>query len=192
MIGRRFEGPGRGPSPERPLREATMKRCIGVATVVLAGGIAVGCEGRQPLAPDVTGPLFAAATTTPITATATLMLAEPGETRTSDGIIHIRDQVQTGTVSGTGGLNGSVRVVGRSDVEMATGTGTGSGKFMITVTSGTWEGSFEGRFDAGLFSGKLVAQGTGALAGQILRGSISQTAANRIYFLKGTILTTGS
>lgn len=169
-----------------------MKRCIGVATVVLAGGIAVGCEARQPLAPDVTGPLFAAATTTPITATATLMLAEPGETRTSDGIIHIRDQVQTGTVSGTGGLNGSVRVVGRSDVEMATGTGTGSGKFTIMVTGGTWEGSFEGRFDGGVFSGKLVAQGTGALAGKLLRGSISQRAPNRIYFLTGTILTTGS
>ena len=44
----------------------------------------------------------------------------------------------------------------------------------------------------GVFSGKLVAHGTGAFAGQILRGSLSQTAPNRIYFLTGTILTTGS
>jgi len=43
-----------------------------------------------------------------------------------------------------------------------------------------------------VFSGKLVAQGTGALAGKLLRGSISQRAPNRIYFLTGTILTTGS
>jgi hypothetical protein len=168
-----------------------MKRRIGVATVVLAGGIALGCEGRQPLAPAVTGQLFAAATTKNITATATLTPMAPRKHWVSDGISHIRDQTQTGPVIGD--IKGSVTVVGRSDVEVATMTGTGSGKFTITVTSGgSWEGSFEGRFDAGLFSGKLVAQGTGALSGRILRGSISQTAPNRIYFLAGTILTTGS
>ena len=167
-----------------------MKRRMGVATVVLAGGIAVGCEEPQPSALAVTGPLFAAATTRSITATAGPLTVADGKIWVSDGIQHIRHQTQTGPV--TGDIVGSVTVVGRSDVK-ATMTGTGSGKFTIAVTSGgTWEGSFEGRFDAGLFSGKLVAQGTGALAGQLLRGSVSQTAPNRIYFLTGTILTTGS
>ena len=112
----------------------------------------------------------------------------------SGGIFHLRNQTQSGPV--TGDITGTVTVVGRSDVEVATMTGTGSGKFTITGTGvdagGTWEGSFEGRFDGGVFSGKLVTHGTGAFAGQILRGSISQTAPNRIYFLTGTILTTGS
>src|SRR5207245_4645580 len=125
-----------------PPQEATMKRCIGVATVVLAGGIALGCEGRQPLAPAVTGPLFAAATTEDITATATLTPMTPVKQWVSGGIGHIRDQTQNGPV--TGDIVGDVTVVGRSDVEVATGNGTGSGKFTIIGTGadvgGTWEG----------------------------------------------------
>ncbi len=170
-----------------------MERHIGVATVVLAAVIAVGCEQPLPSAPTLTRPLFAAATTMDIMATAgPLTITDSGKVWISDSsILHIRNQTQTGPV--TGDIVGAVTVTGRSDVEVATMTGTGSGKFTIAVTSGgTWEGSFEGRFDAGLFSGKLVAHGSGALAGQLLRGSLSQTAPNRVYFLTGTILTTGS
>ncbi len=169
-----------------------MKWRIEATAAVLAGVIALGCEQPPPSAPTFTGPLFAAATTTDITATASLTITDLGRNWISDGIIHFRDQVQEGTVSG--GISGTVRVVGRSDVTIppATGTGTASGKVTITVTSGgTWEGSFEGRFDGGLFSGKLVAQGTGALAGQILRGSVTQTLPNRDYALTATILNPG-
>jgi len=167
-----------------------MKRRIQAAATVLAGVIALGCEQPPPSAPTLTGPLFAAATTTDITATATLTITDPGNQWVSGGIFHLRNQTQSGPV--TGDITGTATVTGRSDVTVADVTGTGSGKFTITAGAGTWEGSYEGRFDGGVFSGKLVAQGTGAFAGQILRGSISQTAPNRIYFLTGTILTTGS
>ena len=167
-----------------------MKRRIQAAATVVAGVIALGCEQPPPSAPTVTGPLFAAATTTDITATATLTITDPGNQWVSGGIFHLRNQTQSGPV--TGEITGTATVTGRSDVSVADMTGTGSGKFTITAGADTWEGSYEGRFDGGVFSGKLVAQGTGAFAGQILRGSVSQTAPNRVYFLTGTILTTGS
>ena len=165
-----------------------MRRPIGAALFVLAGMVGAACE--QPTAPSVTRPLFAAATTTPVSASGTLTITDPGKQWVSDdGIGHIRDQVQTGPVSGD--LSGSIMVTGRSDLTVATQTGTGSGKFTITATGGTWEGSFEGTFDGGVFSGKLVAHGTGDFAGSLLRGTISQTEPNRSYTLTGTILNPG-
>ncbi len=90
-----------------------MKRRIGAATVVLAGVITVGCEQPQPSAPTLTPPLFAAATTTPVTATVTLTITAPGKQWLSDdSIAHIRDQTQSGSVSGD--LTGTATVMGRS------------------------------------------------------------------------------
>ena len=167
-----------------------MRRPIGAAFCVLAGMLGAGCE--QPTAPSLTRPLFAAATTTPVSASGTLTISDPGKQWvTDDGVAHIRDQVQTGPVSGDLSLSGSIVVTGRSDVTVATQTGTGSGKFTITTTGGTWEGSFEGTFDGGVFSGKLVAHGTGDFAGSLLRATISQTEPNRSYTLTGTILKPG-
>ena len=165
-----------------------MRRPIGAALFVLAGMVGAACE--QPTAPSVTRPLFAAATTTPVSASGTLTITDPGKQWVSvDGIAHTRDQVQTGPVNGD--LSGSIMVTGRSDLTVATQTGTGSGMFTITATGGTWEGSFEGTFDGGVFSGKLVAHGTGDFAGSLLRGTISQTGPNRSYTLTGTILNPG-
>ncbi len=169
-----------------------MKRRIEAAAAVLAGVIALGCEQPQPSAPTLTGPLFAAATTQDITATVNLAITVPGTLRVMGGIAHIRDQTQSGPVSGD--LTGTATVMGRSDVAVATMDGTASGKFTITVTApaaGTFEGSFAGTYTGGVFSGHTVGQGTGAFAGQILRGTISQTAPNRSYTLTGTILNPG-
>ena len=169
-----------------------MKRRIEAAAAVLAGVIALGCEQPQPSAPTLTGPLFAAATTQDITATVNLAITVPGTLRVMGGIAHIRDQTQSGSVSGD--LTGTATVMGRSDVAVATMDGTASGKFTITVTApaaGTFEGSFAGTYTGGVFSGHTVGQGTGAFAGQILRGTISQTAPNRSYTLTGTILNPG-
>jgi hypothetical protein len=119
-----------------------------------------------------------------------LTITDPGKQWVSDdNIAHTRGQIQNGPVSGD--LSGSIMVMGRADVTVATQTGTGSGKFTITATGGTWEGRFEGRFDGGVFFGKLVANGTGDFAGLILRGTISQTEPNRFYMLTGTILNPG-
>src|SRR5207249_1249531 len=156
-----------------------MKRRIQAAATVLAGVIALGCEQPPPSAPTLTGPLFAAATTTDITATATLTVTDPGNQWVSGGIFHLRNQTQSGPV--TGDITGTVTVTGRSDVTVADMTGKGSGKFTITAGAGTWEGSCEGSFDGRVFSGKLVTQGIGAFAGQILRGGMSQTEPTRIY-----------
>lgn len=167
-----------------------MKRPIAAALFVLAGMLGAGCEQPQATASNLTGPLFAAATTTPVSASGTLTITDPGKQWVSGGIAHTRDQVQTGPVNGD--LSGSIVVTGRADLTVATQTGTGSGMFTITATGGgTWEGRFEGRFDGGVFSGKLVAHGTGDFAGSLLRGTISQTMPNRFYMLTGTILNPG-
>ena len=167
-----------------------MRRPIGAALFVLAGMVGAGCEQPQLTAPSLIRPQFAAATTTPVSASGTLTITDPGKQWVSDNkIAHIRDQIQTGPVNGD--LSGSITVMGRADVTVATQTGTGSGKFTITATGGTWEGSFEGRFDGGVFFGQLVAQGTSDFAGLVLRGIITQSGANRSYMLTGTILNPG-
>ncbi len=167
-----------------------MKRSIGVATVGLVGAIAVGCDAPRTTAPTFTDPLFAMATTTTITATAPLTVADPGTMWVSGGIVHVRDLVLVGPVSGD--ITGSIRTVGRLNVMLATGNGTASGTFTIVDVVGTWEGTFQGKFDGGVFFDKLVAHGTGAYEGQILRGSLAQTApTSNIVRLTGTILNPG-
>ncbi len=166
-----------------------MRRSSGVTLFVAASVMTLGCDLPRASAPELTGPQFEAAATTPITATASLTVTDPGTTQVSAGIAHIRDQTQAGPVSGD--ITGTLTVTGRSDVAVATETGTGSGTFTIVTADGNWEGRFAGRFEAGLFSGKIVAQGSGGLAGLNLRGTISQTAPNRVYDLAGTILSPG-
>src|SRR5437867_9845010 len=122
-----------------------MKRRIESAAAVLAGVITLGCEQPPPSAPTLSGPSFAAATTTDITATATLTITDPGNQWVSGGIFHLRNQTQSGPVSGD--ITGTVTVTERSDVRVADMTGTGSGMFTITAGAGMWVGRLEGRFD---------------------------------------------
>src|SRR6266516_1669425 len=110
-------------------QEATMKRRIEAAAAVLAGVIAFGCEQPPPSAPTLTGPLFAAATTMDITTTTTLTITDPGNQWVSGGIFHVRNQTQSGPV--TGDITGTVTVTARSDVAAADMTGTGLGEFPI-------------------------------------------------------------
>ena len=167
-----------------------MKRSIGVGTVVLVGVTALGCDSPQATAPSLTSPLFAAATTTAITATAPLTIAAPGRMWVSGGIVHVRDLVLVGPVSGD--ITGTITTVARLDVAQATGDGTVSGTFTISGAAGGWEGSFHGNFDGGVFSDRLIGRGTGANEGQILRGSIAQTApTTNVVQLTGTILNPG-
>jgi hypothetical protein len=165
-----------------------MRRSSGVTLFVAASVMTFGCDVPRASAPTLSGPWFAVATT-PVTATASLTVTNPGTTMVSAGIAHIRGQTQAGPVSGD--ITGNITVTGRSDVTVATETGTGSGTFTIITAGGNWEGRFAGRFDTGFFSGNIVAQGSGGLAGLSLRGTISQTAPNRVYNLAGTILSHG-
>ncbi len=167
-----------------------MKRPIGVATAVLVGVIAVDCDPPRATAPTLTSPLLAAATRTAISATAPLTIQDPGTMWVSGDIVHVRDLVLVGPVSGD--ITGTITIVARLDVSQATGNGTTSGTFTITGTVGGWEGSFQGKFDAGVFSDALVARGSGAFEGQILRGSLVQTApTSNVVRLTGTILNPG-
>ena len=163
-----------------------MRPPIAAALFVLAGIVSAGCEQPQPTAPSVTASLLAAPTTTPFSVSGTLAITDPGTQWVSeDGIGHIRDQTQSGLVSGD--VTGSITVTGKSNVEVATETGSGSGRFTLTTSDGTWEGSFHGTFAAGVFSGKLMARGSGVWEGMRLKASVSQTAADRFYMLTGTI-----
>jgi len=167
-----------------------MKRPIGVATVVLVGVIAVGCDSARSTAPTITGPLFAAATTTTITASAPLTIADPGTIRVSGGVVHVRDLVLVGPVSGD--ITGTIETVGNLNVMQATSNGTAFGTFTITEAAGAWDGRFQGSFDAGVFSGTLVARGSGEREGLILRGSLAQTSpTTNVVQLTGTILNPG-
>jgi hypothetical protein len=154
--------------------------------MALAGVIAVACDPAQPAGPAFDRPLFAAAATTPVTASGTLSITDPGTQWLSDGVVHTRHQTQSGPVNGD--ITGSITVTGKSDVTLPEMNGTGSGRFTITTDQGSWKGRFEGTFQGGMFSGQIVAHGTGAYAGSVLRGNISQMAANRSYVLTGTIL----
>jgi hypothetical protein len=167
-----------------------MTRPISAATVVLVGLTAIGCDSPRSTAPTLTSPLFAAATITAVTATGPLTIADSGSTLLAGGTLHIRDLVLTGPVSGD--ITGTITTVARVSVLQASGNGTASGTFTIGGAAGAWTGYFKGRFDAGVFSGGLVARGTGAYAGQILRASLAQTGpTTNVVRLTGTILNPG-
>jgi hypothetical protein len=167
-----------------------MKRPTDIATVLLLGATAVGCDSPGPTAPTLTSRLSAAATITAVTATGPLTTADAGTSWVSGGTVHVRDLVLEGPVSGD--ITGTITVVASVDVVQATGTGATSGTFTINGAAGAWEGRFHGTFDAGVFSGGLVARGTGAYEGQILRASLAQTApTSNVVQLTGTILNPG-
>ncbi|HEY3279466.1 MAG TPA: hypothetical protein VGJ83_03065 [Gemmatimonadales bacterium] len=167
-----------------------MKRPTDIATVLLLGATAVGCDSPGPVAPSVTSPLFAAATITAVTATGPLTTADSGTSWVSGGTLHVRNLVLEGPVSGD--ITGTITTVARVDVVQVTGTGAASGTFTISGAAGTWNGVFHGTFDAGVFSGGLVGRGTGAYEGQILRARLAQTGpATNVVRLTGTILNPG-
>jgi len=161
-----------------------------IATILLLGVTAAACDSPGPAAPALDRPLFAAATMTAITATGPLTIAVSGTTSLSGGILHVRHLVLVGPVSGD--ITGTITTVANVEVVQATGNGTASGTFTISSAAGAWTGHFNGRFDAGVFSGRLVARGTGAYAGQILRANLAQTGpTTNVVRLTGTILNPG-
>jgi hypothetical protein len=162
-----------------------MKYPTAVATVVLAAVTAAGCDASRLTAPTPTTQLLAAPTTTPAAASAPLTVADPGTTRSSGDTVHVRDLVLVGPVSGD--ITGTIMTVANLNGVPTTGTGTASGTFTISGAAGDWEGNFHGQFDAGVFSGRLAAKGTGAYDGQTLRGSLAQVPGTNVVQLTGTI-----
>ena len=101
-----------------------------------------------------------------------LYLLDPGERRFSDGILQIRDSYWNGTYEGdlgTGTYEGWVSV----SINLATGKGTLSEKWLITITSqGTLAGSSRGKITMPFISGTFVGtHGTGDFEGVKIMGS---------------------
>jgi hypothetical protein len=167
-----------------------MKRRIMVPAAALIGVTAVGCDGPQPTDPLSGEPLFAT-TRSAVTATiGPLAVTGPGNIWVSNGILHVRDQLLAGPVSGD--IVGSISVIANSNVALGTLNGTAFGSFAIATAAGSWEGTFQGRFAGGLLADKVVARGTGGLGGLQLTGSFAETGpATNTYVLTAQILNPG-
>lgn len=115
--------------------------------------------------------------TTLVTARETICEARPGESRLVNGVIHFRGrEASTLATSDDPRYTGSAEVVFRGRQEAATGDGRGFGRFSFQPDGidGSWEGSFTGSWDGGLFSGRGVAHGTGELRGQTLHSRLQE------------------
>ena len=85
------------------------------------------------------------------------------------GVAHYRGVPSTGTI--TGDIVGTVSSLSNANFDAA-GNGDTSSFFTISPASGgTWTGHANSTLVAGVASGKLVAQGSGALDGTKIMGS---------------------
>lgn len=171
----------------------------GLASLLLVVILAAGCS--EPLALESTqAPAFAAAEATTFTATFTGNPWDPGEWKVSDGILHIRDLIGGGAISGY--IEGTVTVPLDADLHVATGAGPSRGTFTFEITSLDGEpvsGNFEGRLRGKVIgfpgpsfvhAGQLVGHGTGDLAGMQIKGTYTNEAnpGVSLYVLTGRIL----
>jgi hypothetical protein len=112
-----------------------------------------------------------AATKTSVTFTDMVVtVGAPGRSWSEDGVLHVRDQPQTLTLSGD--LSGSISLNVSLDLRLATSTGAIYGKFRIITDTITWAGSFAGRITPSGASGHFVGQGSD---GTKIIGTFTQT-----------------
>jgi hypothetical protein len=117
---------------------------------------------------------------------------------TKGGISHIKGEVSEGTLSGD--ISGDILMIGDETFNLKTGKGTLHTKWIITMSSGTFEGTLVGFMTAtGLttyhFSGTFTGCGTGAYKGQKLKGSFAADGTMNEYpliiSLEGIVLSKG-
>lgn len=131
----------------------------------------------------VASPALAKATKTPFSATETSGPIQEGKTWVSGHILHIRGEVDAGTV--TGDLEGTITIGLNLDLDLNTGTGHVYGTFAIATESVTWSGSFTGAITGeAQSSGRFGGQGTD---GTNLLGHFTQIGENT-FDLSGVIL----
>lgn len=166
-----------------------MNRYFGVPAFLTLALSAAACGDGGPAAPtSMAGPLFASAVMTPVTATVPLAVVDPGQVTITGGVLHIRDQVAAGPISGD--IVGTQRVVTDVEIVLATGEGTGRGTFVTSTAGGTWEGRFQGKIDGPVFAGTLQGKGSGAMEGLKLQATFTDEAdpVNNVFILTGRIL----
>lgn len=101
----------------------------------------------------------AAATKTPVTFTDTVVtVGAPARSWTGGGVLHVRDQPQTLTLSGD--LTGSISLNVSLDLRLDTLTGAIYGQFAIVADTVTWAGSFAGRITPDGASDQFAGQGS--------------------------------
>ncbi len=151
-----------------------------LGSVTLAALFAVACgESPGPVSPDAPpGPSLAAATRTPFTTmwtNASVIDLPPGP-RFPGKSFHFWNDVNSGPV--TGDLVGTLTVVTDFDGSFAAGKGSLKGIFTLDLAGGTFEGRSAGIFDftIGLSTGHIQGHGTGAYAGQKIRGTYTNGA----------------
>ncbi len=127
-------------------------------------------------------PAMAQATRTPFSATETSGPVQEGKSWVSGHILHIRGELDAGTV--TGDLEGTITITVNLNVEMNTGKGELYGTFTIATDAVSWSGSFAGAISGPLSSGRFGGQGTD---GTNLMGHFTQTGENT-FDLSGIIL----
>jgi hypothetical protein len=126
---------------------------------------------------------LARATTTSFTATETTVHAGvPDRQWVSGHILHVRGEVDTGTLSG--GLVGTITTTINVDVDQNTGRGTVHGAFVIMTASETWTGAFSGTIGATTGTGQFVGHGN---HGTKIMGTFTQTTPTT-FVLRGRIL----
>ena len=118
-------------------------------------------------------PVMAApATKTPFTTHVTFITGNvsPREMWTTQGnILQIKESTSAGNVSGD--ISGTVLLTMDETLDLNTGLGVNHGKFVITLTGGTYEGSSRSMFTDLSFSGTFIAHGSGSVERQVLMGS---------------------
>ncbi len=93
---------------------------------------------------------------------------------TKDGIRHVKGATSFTFV--TGDISGTMWLVSSETIDLNTGEGTNHGEFVLTVNSGTFEGSFQGEFSPQspgqlAISGTFVGQGSGIYDRQMIMAS---------------------
>jgi type 1 fimbria pilin len=125
------------------------------------------------------GPIQTGAAQTAFTATSATCSITPGVQSVSGNVLHVRGEVDAKQIASSETLvAGSGKVVVNLNVNLADGSGGGWGTLSLQPAgvNGGWDGTFSGSLTAGVFSGQLVAQGTGALAGMELKAAFQGLA----------------
>ncbi len=166
-----------------------MKHRIFLLSVVSAALIIFGCGQEGLVSPQLTqsdqGTVLAKATVTSFTAIVNFTAAPtPGAVTFSNGVTHIRGQINTGPI--TGGLGvGTAAVVNDADIFLATNSGPGRGTLTVVTGSVTYQGRFDGQFNGPVFSGHFQAQGTD---GSKINGTFTDQVTDNMFVLTGRLV----
>ena len=96
----------------------------------------------------------------------------PGEQWVSGNVLHLRNQVENArTVSAEPLANGANTLVTNYDLNLLNGSGGlyGTFRWQPDAVNGAWEGRWSGQFKDFVWSGQAVGQGTGVLAGMMVK-----------------------